>query len=140
MTGKKKGCQEAWSFLINLRQGYELDVIKGILSAADVPVLTKSKGAGAYTNVYMGMSSTGYDLYVPDSRLSEARKLLNETEPIDFIEINEPEDTADHTGGYILKYRNLLKKVFIVVFIIPSLLGLLFMLFQEITNIFFTLE
>lgn len=135
MTDKKKGCQEAWSFLINVGQGYEMDIMKGILSEADIPVMTKSKGAGAYTNVYMGMSSTGYDLYVPASRLAEARKLLNETEPIEFIEINESEYTADQTGGYILKYRNLFKKVFIVVFIIPSLLGLLFLLFQRIIEI-----
>jgi hypothetical protein len=132
----EKGCQEAWRFLINLGQNYELDVIKGILSEADVPVLTKSKGAGAYTNVCMGMSNTGYDLYVPASRLAEARKLLNETEPIEFIEINEPEDTADQTGGYILKHRNLFKKVFIIVFIIPSLLGLLFVLLQQVTSFF----
>lgn len=62
--------REAWSLLINVGQGYEMDIIKGILSEADVPVLTKSKGAGAYTNVYMGMSITGYDLYVPASQLS----------------------------------------------------------------------
>jgi hypothetical protein len=83
----------------------------------------------------MGMSNTGYDLYVPASRLAEARKLLNETEPIDFIEIYETEDTADHTGGYILQNHDLFKKVFVVVFIIPALLGLLFVLFQNIKDI-----
>ena len=134
MTGNKEGCQEVWSFLTNVGQGYETDVIKGILSEANVPVLTKSKGAGAYTDLSMGMSNTGYDLYVPASRLAEARKLLNETEPIESIEFNEPEDTTDQTSGYILKYRNLFKKIFIVVLVIPLLLGLIFVLFQEITK------
>lgn len=137
----QKESQDEWVLLKNVGEGCELDIITSFLSEQNIPVQKKSRGSGAYTNIFMGMSITGYDIYVPANRLSEAKEVLESIKAAE-TELNEEEEkeigseTSEAPGGYILRSRSFFKKLFIIFFVIPSLLGLLYVLFQMLQKIF----
>ncbi len=124
---------DQWALLKNVGFGYELEIISSLLDQLSIPILKKSRGAGGYTDIYMGGSLTGYDIYVPASRLMEAQELLVNTEGIDTELPAEQEIGVEKQPvGYILHYRELFKKLLIIFFIIPSILGLLYFVFQSL--------
>jgi hypothetical protein len=128
--------KDEWQFLKNVGTNYELDLITSILAQERILVMKKSRGSGAYTDVIMGASLTGYDIYVPANRLAEARDIVDnmptfESEDIDFnaLPVSEPivsEASAEiePTDGFILRNRSIFKNVFFVFIVIPVLLGL----------------
>lgn len=129
--------QDEWALLKNVAAGYELDLITSMLAEIRIPVQKKSRGSGAYTSIYMGMSITGYDIYVPANRLLEAQELLAGLEPLETDCLDEAgADVLDEPGGYILRYRGLFKKLLIIFFIIPCAFGLLFVMFQYLQDIY----
>ena len=128
---------DEWALLKNVAEGYELDLITSMLAQLNIPVQKKSRGAGAYTSVYMGMSITGYDIYVPANRLLEARELLENIEPLETDLMEEAEvEVLDEPSGYILRYRDLFKKLLIVFFIIPSIIAILYFLYHSLIPVF----
>ncbi len=129
--------QDEWTLLKNVAAGYEVDLITSMLAEISIPVQKKSRGSGAYTSIYMGMSLTGYDIYVPANRLLEAQELLAGLEPLETDCMDEAEaDVLDEPGGYILRYRDLFKKLLIIFFIIPCAFGFLFAVFKYLQDIF----
>lgn len=130
---------DEWALLKNVAEGYELDLIASMLAQLKIPVQKKSQGSGAYTSIYMGMSITGYDIYVPANRLLEAREVLENIEPLatDLMEDAEVEaERLDEPGGYILRYRNLFKLLLIIFFIIPSIIAMLYFLCRTLISFF----
>lgn len=129
--------QDEWVLLENVAAGYELDLITSMLAQLNIPVQKKSRGSGAYTSIYMGISITGYDIYVPSSRLLEAQELLAGIEPLETDCMEEAgAEVLDKPGGYILRYRDLFKKLLIIIFIIPGIIGLIFVILQYLQDIF----
>lgn len=129
--------QDKWVLLKNVAEGYEVDLITSILEQLNIPVQKRSRGSGAYTSIYMGMSITGYDIYVPANRLLEAQEMLAGIEPLETDCMNETEaEVLDKPGGYILRYRDLFKKLLIIIFIIPGIIGLIFVILQYLQDIF----
>lgn len=135
LKGKEQG---EWIKLINVAEGYELDLICSMLAELDIPVQKKSRGAGAYTSIFMGLSITGFDIYVPANRLIEAKEILENVEPVN-PEMLEPMDTESidteirqegDPDGYILNNRSFFKELFILIIVVPTVLGLLYALFQ----------
>lgn len=85
-----------WAFLVHRDQQYQVDMLKDILQSRRIPVMVKSKGSGAYLQIYMGMTWTGFDLYVPEERLDDARQAINflDAEPGMFEE-DEPSNDQE---------------------------------------------
>lgn len=55
------------------------EMIVTMLGAYDIPCLRIYPGDGVFGKILLGMSGTGVQLFVPESQLEEAKKLL-ETE------------------------------------------------------------
>lgn len=150
MIAKSKK-QGEWAKLFNVGVYYELDIIRSMLAEYHIPVQMKSRGAGAYTSIAMGFSLTGYDIYVPSNRLAEAKEVLANVQPLDNNElmntdldeavkpsaVNEAEQQdSGEPGGYIIKSRKLFKTLFIFLFVIPGILGFLFVVYEMLKDIF----
>lgn len=148
LKSKKQG---EWAKLINVGAYYELGLISSMLAEYNIPVQNKSLGVGGYASIYMGVSITGYDIYVPANRLTEAKEILANVQPLDADElmdtdmyeavdasvVNEAgQQEGRELGGYIIKSRNLFKALLILLFIIPSILGILFVLNKMLKDIF----
>jgi len=65
------------------------EILVGLLESCDIAVYTRYPGDGSFGSVILGMSGTGIDLYVPDSRLEEAKSLLEEFEEGNDEDIQE---------------------------------------------------
>lgn len=135
--------KDEWQFLINVGTNYELELITSILAQEGILVMKKSQGSGAYTDVIMGNSLTGYDIYVPARRLAEAREILSnmpvfEENEIDYNEVQAinkalPNDLDDEIEeGFLLRNRSLLKILFFFFVVIPLVFGLLVALFNNL--------
>lgn len=72
------GQPEPPAFLANLREdgGLWAQMTVTQLEAYGIPVLRSYPWSGAVVRIYMGDARSGVDLYVPASRLEEARQLL----------------------------------------------------------------
>jgi len=134
--------KEEWQFLKNVGSSYELELITSILAQERILVMKKSKGSGAYTDVIMGASLTGYDIYVPAKRLAEAREIIDNL-PVfrdDEIDFNEPpavkpvQTDAFETEveeGFMLRNRHVFKILFFIFILIPLVFGLVVALFMN---------
>ncbi|WP_418725832.1 hypothetical protein [Dysosmobacter sp.] len=72
------GDPEEPAFLVNLREdgGLWAEMTASRLEACGIPVLRQYPWGGAAVRLYLGTAHSGVDLYVPVSRLDEARQLL----------------------------------------------------------------
>ena len=66
------------AFLANIREDGGLSAQMAVtqLEAYGIPVLRQYPWGGAVVRLYLGTTRSGVDLYVPASRLDEARQLL----------------------------------------------------------------
>lgn len=113
------------SHLISVADGVEAGYIEAILNANNIPVLKKYRSTGAYLELYLGMSGSGVDIYVPSKLWDQARELLTEqTEASDELcldistEINEFKKATN-------KKRKFRTWIVILVFIAPGLIGII---------------
>jgi|GEM_PF-2591113 len=138
--------KEEWQFLKNVGSNYELELITSILAQERILVMKKSKGSGAYTDVIMGASLTGYDIYVPAKRLAEARGIIDnlpvfEGDEIDFNAppvVNPVQSDAFETEaeeGFMLRNRNTFKLLLIIFVLIPLVFGLVVALFMDLRSL-----
>lgn len=71
------GEPEAPAFLMNFPELDGIaDMTAAMLEAYGIPVLKEHRWGGALDRLYFGCARSGADLYVPPSRLEEARALL----------------------------------------------------------------
>ncbi|HPF21513.1 MAG TPA: DUF2007 domain-containing protein [Syntrophomonas sp.] len=133
-----------WQFLRNVGTHYELELITSILAQDGILVMKKSQGSGAYTDVIMGTSLTGYDIYVPARRLAEAQDILENLPVFEENEINYQERVQDAEWalpniaaepieeGFLLRNRGYLKILFFFFVVLPLIFGLLVALFKNL--------
>jgi hypothetical protein len=139
---KRDKPKEEWKFLKNVGTNYELELITSILAQERILVMKKSKGSGAYTDVIMGASLTGYDIYVPAKRLAEAREIIDnlpvfEDDEIDFnappaldpVRVDALQTEVEE--AFILRNRNILKLLFVIFVLIPLVFGLVVAFFMN---------
>jgi hypothetical protein len=119
------------AFLTSVADEIHADMIEAELKSNEIPVLKKYKEAGAYLEIYMGMTSFGIDLYVPLDKLNEAKELL---EKFDVQGIVKEEDTElfEENRNYI-KMR-MIRAWIILLFILPGVIFLLFFIFEFISS------
>ncbi|MCR4442752.1 MAG: hypothetical protein QHH10_10525 [Peptococcaceae bacterium] len=67
---------EKWAFLTQIEDDREADVIESMFGFYGIPLLRKYRWAGGFLKVFMGVSSFGVDLYVPESVLNISREIL----------------------------------------------------------------
>lgn len=136
--------KDEWQFLVNVGTSYELELITALLAQERILVMKKSKGSGAYTEVLMGTSLTGYDIYVPVRHLAQARELLDNMPVFEDDEIDQaameantvvPESYAtdsfeEETEGILLEHKDQFKLLFFIFIFVPLLLGLAIAMFR----------
>lgn len=83
----ENGQPEKAAFLCNL-MGIDLNdnIRVNMLEAYGIPCFCAYPGDGTFAKVVLGMSGEGTDIYVPESRLEEARSLCEDAV------IEEPEE------------------------------------------------
>ncbi len=77
--------EEEWTFLVNVADGFECDLIEGLIAAHGIPVQKAYKGVGQYTKIYTGISIQGANLLVPSSELEKAKEIL-ESKPVELTD------------------------------------------------------
>lgn len=63
----------------------EAEMIQSMLESFGIPSIRRAPGDGAFGELILGMSGNGIDIFVPRTRLDEARELL-EGEPDDGLQ------------------------------------------------------
>lgn len=66
-----------WTLLARYEYGYEADLVEATLSEVAIPVLVKGREAGIWGPGFVGAPSQGLSVWVPESRLDEARDALD---------------------------------------------------------------
>jgi|GEM_PF-1433165 len=68
------------AFLCTAKNHIEANAIEAVMKCHDIPVLLKPRDCGDITMLYMGVSFTDTDVYVPSKLITRAKELL-EHEP-----------------------------------------------------------
>ncbi len=130
----KKSESKSWIFLVNARDHIEAGMLSSILSEAGIPVMNKSKGSGAYMEIYMGISHTGIDLYVPGDRLNEALQILRGQ-----VEAEEQVEESGEVGLVDLeRKRRKGKQLIIIIYLAPLALGIIYIIISGLIRLFTT--
>jgi len=114
------------AFLMSTADSVEAGVIESLLKSYNIPVLMKHKETGAYLNIYMGMSSFGVELYVPESKLEEAKEIIGNNSS-DIMAENVEE--ADFNSNEIEKKRRNRTKALLLLFLLSALAGIIISVF-----------
>lgn len=124
--------QEA--FLKNV-SNTEADIIKGLLNTYGIPIRKRYREAsGSYINIYMGRADSGVDIFVPESKLQEARNVLQ-------AEYDGPADTTADTGRVTdegarnEQKRRVMTWIMLLILILPTILGLFMWLIRFFANL-----
>ncbi|MDR1065369.1 MAG: phospho-sugar mutase [Oscillospiraceae bacterium] len=84
-------------------RGFETEIIAGMLRSFGVPAITKTSGDGFIGELYTGAPSFGVDIFVPRSRLNDARALLEADEYTDEY-TGEYTENVPPDGGAAAEY------------------------------------
>jgi len=105
----------------------EVAMLEAVLKSNNIPVIIKRRNAGDAMMVYMAMSSTQADLYVPSKLLEEAEMLLSDV--IDCEEDAEAdEDFLEYAEQKNFKRSDNARRFIFVVFFLPIIIVIAFAL------------
>ena len=117
----------------------QADMLTEALSREGIPAYAESKGSGDYLNIYMGISVFGEMIYVDESDVARAKKIIKDMTGTDIdatASSTEQEQTSQFSGKATEKITRKLLAVRIV-----SLIAALFLLIGAVVpsliNIFF---
>ena len=68
---------DTWELLKEYYAGYEADLAISFLESAEIPVLRKGPETGIFGPGFAGSSPLGIQIYVPASRIEEARDMVS---------------------------------------------------------------
>ncbi|KUG03480.1 hypothetical protein ASZ90_019116 [hydrocarbon metagenome] len=126
-----KGSNDSWQLIANVRDHIEAGMIKSLLNEAGITVLEKSKGSGAYMEIYMGISPGGIDLYVPAGQFGKAAQLLGQ-ETKEQVYKDEAV-SADHYNKLTMR-----KRLFSNIYLVVMILGLIVVLISGVLDLLAT--
>ncbi len=124
---EEKDLGGSWVYLLNVRDHMEVGLLKSLLAEAGIPVLLKSKGSGAYMEIYMGISQTGIDLYVPLGRIDEALNIIG-------LETRAEKPDQDGVSSVSLEKKKRIGQVGKNIYLAFILLGIILIVFSSIIN------
>lgn len=116
------------AFLINVRNEIELEVIQSLLKSYEIPVRIKYKESGAYLNIFMGSTSTGIDIFVPESKLKEAQEIVK----VNYD--SEDENIKENNNKRNISWHNIAGWILIIFFLLPVIAGVILFLIYFINN------
>ena len=123
-----------WSLLMNVLEEYELVNIMSILEVNDIMSMTETKGSGEYVRIRMGSSYHGYDLFVPEDKLEEAREVIES-----FYEADDEESLDEEMEKELKNYQDKKSKKMKLLFAMlygPFLIAILVKLMGKLFDIF----
>lgn len=143
INNKKRNNKEEWVILVKALSATEASIIESMLAEEGIPVLKKSKGSGAYLEIYMGQSITGWDIYVPEQGLEHAREIIyhyqntcnNKSEPNQDMYLTDSGNDIIEEQSVLSTIRPAAKWVILIIFIVPTILGLLWYILHELFNL-----
>lgn len=103
---EKKVDMKGWAFIKNVANEQEAVLLESMLGIEGIPVQLRHREAGAYLEVYMGMSNYGIDLFVPEASLELAKELLD-SEVLDMPEAAGAEELLEDGRRYETKRRSI---------------------------------
>ncbi|WDV45369.1 hypothetical protein PV797_17845 [Clostridiaceae bacterium M8S5] len=114
----KGNSDEKNTFLMNVLDDIEAGAIESLLNSYGIPTLRKYKSTGEYTNIYMGRSVSGVDLYVP-LKLYEEAKIIITKEKEDISDLDD--DDCEYYKQQKRK-RSIMRLCFISLLLIPTII------------------
>ena len=127
------------AFLVSAGNNVEADLIEALLESYKIPVMKKYKGADGYLNIYMGMTNSGIDLYVPSNALETAREIINSRpEQVigndDIQSVNGENNNTEALDNAYLKKRRL-RTWIILLFFVPGLIWIIYYVIMRILKL-----
>lgn len=107
---------KGWAFLKNVADEQEAALVESILGTEGIPIQRKHKEAGAYLEVYMGMSHYGIDIFVPERELELAKGLI-ESEVLDMPEEADRDEVVIAARRYETKRRGIVWLILMYLFL-----------------------
>jgi len=104
-------------------------LVDALLKKNNIPAIIKWRDAGDALMVYMAMSSTQADFYVPSKLLEEAETLL--FSEMDNLQDAEPdEEFLEYAEQKAAKGRSNAKKIILLVFTLPLAITMLYIVWE----------
>ncbi|NMB98208.1 MAG: hypothetical protein GYA02_16645 [Clostridiaceae bacterium] len=76
MENDNKIEDDAFTFLINVKDEIEFSLLEAKLKLESIPVLKKYREGGGYLSIYTGNTLFGVDIYVPSKMLDNAKDII----------------------------------------------------------------
>ena len=115
------------AFLCSVNNHTEADMIEALLKSNHIPVWRKLRSGGDIAMVYMAVSFSGADIYVPSKLLESAKMLLSDDLPTDEADEDENFDDFFELSVQRMNQRRTRARLLLALFVI-LLLPLLFAL------------
>lgn len=127
------------AYFVSVANNIEADLIEALLETYKIPVMRKYKGADGYLNIYMGMTNTGVDLYVPSHALETAREIINSrpeqvSECNDNQSVNEENNNMEALDNAYSRKRRL-RTWIILLFFVPGLIWIIYFVIMKILRL-----
>lgn len=65
------------TFLVTINDQIELEMLRQMFRENDIDCFFKHRESGAFMKIYMGMTTFGIDVYVPEENYEEAKALYD---------------------------------------------------------------
>ncbi len=115
MSEVNKG-MKGWAFVKNVADEQEAVLVESVLGIEGIPILRKHKRDGGFSEIFMGLSCCGIDLFVPEDALELAKGLLDS----DVIEMPEDigrEEDRSASEKYDMKRRGIVWIILMYLFL-----------------------
>lgn len=80
-------------FLVSIANSIEAEIVATLLASYNIPVIKRYREAGGYLEIYMGGSTFGVDLFVPEDLLAKAKDIIDNKQEF-AVEDIEQESTG----------------------------------------------
>lgn len=77
------------AFLISVSGDIEANTVESLLRIYEIPIFRRYREAGGYLELYMGMSTSGVDLFVPSRFLEDAIEIIKNEKENELVENDE---------------------------------------------------
>lgn len=130
---KETGRTENEVFLVTAANEREYDVYRSLLEAYGIPFVKRSREAGGYLNISMGMNIYGVDIYVPEKHYKEASGLIRSSDGAETDNGKDDNDTEIETLKEQYQNRRLTYVwIIIAMFYFPFVIWLIYSLIKSI--------
>lgn len=119
-------------FLVNVADGYEVNIIESLFESNDITFFKKHREAGEYLKIRMGMTSYGIDIYVKKSQIIKAKEILED------IKVNEIENKLSKEEVLDEKIYNKKRRLRVWLMLgLGFIPGIIFLVFNLLSKIYY---